>query len=57
MTFPQIQNTFSRYSTLTFIGAKKKRGGTADKVVNDVLSNWISFFRAIYYFNRRRPEV
>ena len=33
---------FPRYSTIKFIGAKKKKGRTAGKVVYLALTNWVS---------------
>ena len=42
-TAPHMRDTFSRYSVIIFIRNKKSKGQTADKVANDVLTNWICF--------------
>ena len=51
-TFRHLQDNLPRYSSITFIGAKKKKGRSSGKVVNSALTNWVSFFWDTgYYFS------
>ena len=43
-TYLHIRDTYSRYHTVTFIGTKTKKEQTADKLVDDVWGNCVSFF-------------
>ena len=40
-TSPHMQDTFSRYSVITFMGDKKKKAQTSGKVAHGGLEKWI----------------
>ena len=42
-TFLRIQDTFSRFSVVIFLGTKKKAEQTAEMVKESVISEWIAF--------------
>ena len=45
-TFLHIQDTFSRFSVIRFLGAKKRDEQTAEMVRETVISNWLAVFGA-----------
>ena len=45
-TFLHIQDTFSRFSAVSFLGTKKRGEQTAEMVRETVISNWLDVFGA-----------
>ena len=43
-TFLHIQDTFSRFSVIFFLGTKKREEQTAEMVREAMISNWIAVF-------------
>ena len=43
-TFLRLRDTCSRYTAITFTGAKKQKGTPSDKLAHAVLTNRISFY-------------